>query len=73
MFLLQNFWFQSPSDSQNASVRALDGSNTLAIEQSLPIISRILAASVGTQGTMGGLILAGFVSIDKMYYEHSCD
>lgn len=27
------------------------------------MISRILAASVGTQGTMGGLILAGFVSI----------
>lgn len=29
------------------------------------MMSRILAASIGTQGTMGGLIIAGFVSIQR--------
>jgi len=28
------------------------------------MISRVVAASVGTQGTVGGLVLAGFVSIN---------
>jgi len=36
----------------------------LIVEQNLPMMSRILAASIGTQGTMGGLILAGFVSVN---------
>jgi len=29
------------------------------------MISRVIAGSLGTQGTVGGLVLAGFVSINK--------
>lgn len=36
------------------------------MEQNLPMISRVLAASLGTQGTVGGLVLAGFVSISTL-------
>ncbi|XP_050424672.1 transmembrane GTPase Marf isoform X2 [Adelges cooleyi] len=55
------------SPSHNQSINTLDGSfngfdsNRIAVEQNLPLISRILTASIGTQGTMGGLILAGFM------------
>jgi len=34
------------------------------VEKNLSMISRVVAASVGTQGTVGGLVLAGFVSIN---------
>jgi mitofusin len=58
----------SPSSpSHNQSTSALDGTYNIhdsrlsSVEQNLPMLSRILAASIGTQGTMGGLILAGFM------------
>lgn len=54
------------SPSHNPSTSAVDGSfssfnNSLVVEQNLPMISRVLAASVSTQGTVGGLVLAGFM------------
>ncbi|XP_015372851.1 PREDICTED: transmembrane GTPase Marf-like [Diuraphis noxia] len=54
------------SPSQNPSTSAVDGSfsgfdNSLAVEQNLSMISRVLAASVGTHGTVGGLVLGGFM------------
>lgn len=39
-------------------------------EEQLSLISRFAVASIGSQGTVGGLVVAGFVSIhsvDKRY------
>ncbi|XP_050056979.1 transmembrane GTPase Marf isoform X2 [Aphis gossypii] len=54
------------SPSHNPSTSAVDGSfnnfdQSLAVEKNLSMISRVVAASVGTQGTVGGLVLAGFM------------
>jgi len=37
----------------------------LGVENNLSMISRVVAASVGTQGTVGGFVLAGVVSINR--------
>ncbi|VVC32473.1 Hypothetical protein CINCED_3A005529 [Cinara cedri] len=49
------------SQSNNPLINAFDGTHNSTIEHNLPVISRILAASLGTQGAMGGLIFAGFM------------
>ncbi|XP_050531113.1 transmembrane GTPase Marf isoform X2 [Daktulosphaira vitifoliae] len=55
------------SPTNNQSTNHLDqslndyNSHQSVVEENLPMISRLLAASLGTQGTMGGLILAAFM------------
>jgi len=38
-------------------------SNEFTTEEQLSLISRIAAASIGSQGTVGGLVIAGIVSL----------
>lgn len=54
----------SPNDSIDSNMVAYgSGSSSLSRVDDWSIPSRIALASIGSQGTMGGLVIAGFVSV----------
>lgn len=58
----------SPTPRDNPSTPlTLAPSNSVITEEQLNIISRIAVASIGSQGTVGGLVVAGLVST-LLYY-----
>lgn len=50
-----------------ASPMSLLPMNDFTTEEQLSVISRIAAASIGSQGTVGGLVVAGIVSFFVLF------
>lgn len=50
-----------------ASPMSLLPMNDFTTEEQISLISRIAAASIGSQGTVGGLVVAGIVSFHFLF------
>lgn len=72
-FLFVYFFFQmsqamTPTTDLNSPMTLLPQFNgEFTTNEQLSLISRIAAASIGSQGTVGGLIIAGIVSSLKLF------
>lgn len=62
MVFLQIAQIMSPNGNEVNSPMCLIPSNEIITQEQLSVLSRIAVASIGSQGTVGGLVVAGLVS-----------
>lgn len=63
----------TPTADLNSPMNLLPSLNgEFTTEEQLSVISRIAAASIGSQGTVGGLVVAGIVRIESFLYVIFC-
>lgn len=61
MVFLQIAQIMSPNGNEVSSPMCLIPNNEIITQEQLSVLSRIAVASIGSQGTVGGLVVAGLV------------